>query len=110
MRSAPKVLRPADRRAAQRWLGRIEPDAEGHFVWPGYVDRFGYGRIIVEVRGVRVQWNAHQLVWAALIGPVPPAYLREAVDPQRSINVRGHCDGGRQLRICRWWSHLFKMR
>jgi hypothetical protein len=66
------VLRPADKRAAQRWLACIEPDGESHFLWPGYVDRFRYGRIIVEERGQRVQWNAHQLVWAALVGPVPP--------------------------------------
>ena len=67
-------LRPADERAAQRWLARIEPDPEGHFIWPGFVDRFGYGRIIVEERGQRVQWNAHQLIWAALVGPVPPGH------------------------------------
>jgi hypothetical protein len=32
------VFRPADQRAAPRWLARIEPDAEGHFLWPGLVD------------------------------------------------------------------------
>jgi hypothetical protein len=74
MRGAATTLRPADKRAAQRWLARIEPDTGGHFLWPGYVDRFGYGRIIVEVRGERVQWNAHQLVWGALVGPVPAGH------------------------------------
>jgi hypothetical protein len=69
-----RVLRPAGQRAAQRWLARIEPDAEGHFLWPGFVDRFGYGRIIVEEQGRRIQWNAHQLIWAALVGPVPPGH------------------------------------
>lgn len=74
MRGTETGLRPADKRAAQRWLDRIEPDAGGHFLWPGFVTATGYGRIIVEVRGERVQWNAHQLVWATLVEPVPPGH------------------------------------
>ena len=69
------VLRPADKRAAQRWLARIEPDPEGHFIWPGFVDRFGYGRIIVEERGQRVQWNAHQLIMGGPRGARAPRPL-----------------------------------
>ena len=64
-------IRAAERRAVERWLGRITPDAAEHWLWPGYVDAAGYGRLIVEQRGARVQWPAHQLVWLVERGPVP---------------------------------------
>src|SRR5206468_3686622 len=46
---------------------RVRKDSDGCWLWTGWVDADGYGRISVNHKGYAV----HRLAYEALVGPIP---------------------------------------
>jgi len=59
---------PLTLREARRLLAAIKQSPDGCWLWTGYLDGEGYGRIFL--RGAH--WQVHKLVYELMVGSVPP--------------------------------------
>jgi hypothetical protein len=68
-----------------RFWAKVEKRPDGCWVWMGYCDRNGYGRLSRSKGGV-VQSSvpAHKFLWEALFGPVPPGLELDHLCEQRA--------------------------
>ncbi len=111
----------------ERWIEKVEPTEDGCWLWMGFVDKAGYGRLRLGGRDVPVGY-AHRISYELNVGPIPnglvidhlcrvrkccnPAHLevvttRENVLRGESASVKiarsGRCKRGHDLTVPDAW-------
>lgn len=79
--------------AVERFLARAEADENGCIIWGGFLDRDGYGQLVVDGRTVRV----HRWSYENHVGPIPDGLVidhlcrnRACVNPDHMEPVTPH--------------------